>query len=144
MPYQWWFSKTAIEDITSINTYNPRNNHGCDYLCISWYQLTTLVKRRPWSVSHLSVSYVYSVHSFPSHQSNSMTSHEHYVVSNRHKLDKLVETITKETLKCAYKLPFVRIFHRWSVNSPHKWPVMWKRFYDVMMSSWEQSKILNL
>ena len=30
-------------------------------------------------------------------------------------------------------LAFVRGIHRWPVNSPHKWPVTWKMFYDVIM-----------
>ena len=35
-------------------------------------------------------------------------------------------------------LAFVQGIHRWLVNSPHKWPVMWKMFPfdDVIMTLW--------
>ena len=32
-------------------------------------------------------------------------------------------------------MPFVRGIHRWSVNSPHKWPVT-RKMFPFMMSSW--------
>ena len=46
-----------------------------------------------------------------------------------------VQTQIKETIKAPRHWPFVWGIHRWSVNSPHKGPVMWKMFPfdDVFM-----------
>ena len=40
-------------------------------------------------------------------------------------------------------LAFVRGIHRWSVNSPHKWPVTWKMFPfdDIIMYKADDSLV---
>ena len=45
------------------------------------------------------------------------------------------ETIKENINESSASLAFVRWIHQWPVNSPHKWPVTWKKFPfdDVIM-----------
>ena len=71
-----------------------------------------------------------------------ITSNEHYVVSNHRSFDCLYNSLCAPTSN-SHQSPncwlFVRGIHRWPVNSPHKGPVTQKRFpFDdaIVTSIW--------
>ena len=56
-------------------------------------------------------------------------------MTTRSFVQQLLQLLTTNKHQCAALLPLSEGVHQWPVDSPHKWPVMWKDFpcHDVIM-----------
>ena len=148
-----YYSLQLLPTIESNDTAHLNRKNWDATLYVSGVDTTGTSLRAPYqylshskSPSHPGLGWLYAYSLFPlprprpppTPQNITMTIHERHVILNHRSFNCLFNSLwwpTSKKHQWPHYWPFVRGFHRWPVNSPHKGPVTRKEhpFDDVII-----------